>query len=123
MWNDEINPKPLDIVNEIEHSKDESKHHLSLYCKRYKFNTEINMFQKSLFIPDYINDEKFHIVTKDDIHRLDLISWKYYSTPELWWVIAEVNNINPFELEEGQVLRILPSQYLLLNLLRYTTTS
>jgi hypothetical protein len=123
MWSKDINPKPLIIVDELEHSRDESKHHLSSYCKRYKFETKINMFQKSLFVPEYVNGEKAHIVLKADINRLDLISWQYYATPELWWVIAEVNNIDPFEMFEGQLLRILPSQYLLLQVLRYTNNN
>jgi hypothetical protein len=30
--------------------------------------------------------------------RLDILSWRIYKTPVLWWVLALVNNIqNPFE--------------------------
>lgn len=42
------------------------------------------------------------------------ISYEYYGTPFLWWVIALVNEVvNPFEeLEEGDNIRILREQYL-----------
>lgn len=40
--------------------------------------------------------------------RLDLVSYDYYKTSRLWWVIAVANNIqNPFEkIEVGKILRI-----------------
>jgi len=121
MWHRDLNPKQLDEVIELEHDRDESKHHLSSFCKRYKFDTKVNMFQKTISVPSYVEGEKIHIVLDSEKHRLDYISWQYYSTPELWWTIAEVNNIDPFELTEGQVLRILPPNYLMLNYLRYSS--
>ena len=40
-------------------------------------------------------------------NRLDLISYKFYNTPFLWWVIAIMNNIeNPLDVQAGIVLRI-----------------
>lgn len=42
-------------------------------------------------------------------NRLDLISYKFYNTPFLWWAIAIMNHIdNPFFVESGVVLRIPP---------------
>ena len=40
--------------------------------------------------------------------RLDLISQNFYGTPELWWVIAIVNNIHDpiVGAEVGQTIRI-----------------
>lgn len=39
-----------------------------------------------------------HVVTNDEVGRLDKISYKYYRNPLLWWVIAKANNIeNPME--------------------------
>ena len=40
--------------------------------------------------------------------RLDLISQKYYGTPELWWVVALVNNIRDplVGAEVGQTIRV-----------------
>lgn len=44
----------------------------------------------------------------------DNISYKYYQTPDLWWVIAIINGVvNPFEeLEVGEVVRVLKEEYL-----------
>lgn len=41
-------------------------------------------------------NDNFHKVTLADENRLDIISFRYYNTPDLWWVIALANNIaNP----------------------------
>jgi hypothetical protein len=44
----------------------------------------------------------------------DDISWKIYGTPNLWWVIALMNNIvNPFEeLEVGSNIKVLKPDFL-----------
>ncbi len=59
-------------------------------------------------------DDSVHVVTSADIGRLDLIAYKFYGTPNLWWVIAHVNDIrNPLAntreeggMEVGKPLRI-----------------
>ena len=35
----------------------------------------------------------YYAVQGSDIGRLDLISYRFYRTPNYWWVIALVNNI------------------------------
>lgn len=53
------------------------------------------------------SNDSFHIVTAADANRLDLISFHYYKTPLLWWVIAEASDIiDPFNVPIGTVLRI-----------------
>ena len=53
------------------------------------------------------SSDLFFQVTDATNKRLDLIAWKYYKDVNLWWVIAEINNIsNPFEVKTGAVLRI-----------------
>jgi hypothetical protein len=44
----------------------------------------------------------------------DNISFEYYGTPNLWWLVALMNNvINPFEeLEVGSHIKILKNKYL-----------
>jgi len=44
----------------------------------------------------------------------DDISYNIYGTPQLWWVIALINNIvNPFEeLEEGDNIKVLRESYI-----------
>ena len=58
-------------------------------------------------IPNSPNDI-YHTVTQADAGRLDLISYEYYKTPELKWVIASVNGIffPAEEIVENLVLRI-----------------
>lgn len=52
-------------------------------------------------------EDSFHCVQSGEENRLDLISYRYYNTPLLYWVIAEANGIfNPTKIEAGVVLRI-----------------
>lgn len=50
----------------------------------------------------------FVTIGQDLLGRPDLISYKAYGTPDLWWVIFEFNNISDplFGLKIGQRLRI-----------------
>ena len=50
----------------------------------------------------------YHTVKPEDARRIDLISYRYYRTPELWWVIAAANLIffPAEELVEGLVIRV-----------------
>lgn len=52
--------------------------------------------------------DTFVAVTSEDILRPDLISYKAYGQPDLWWAILEYNNIQDplFELKESQILKI-----------------
>ena len=62
----------------------------------------------------------YHLVTLADVNRLDLVSYQYYKTPLLWWIIAEASEINdPFNVPLGTVLRVpqLSQIYQLINTL------
>ena len=53
------------------------------------------------------SSDSYYVVTKKDEQRLDLISFNYYKTPLLWWVIAEASGItDPFDVPIGTVLKI-----------------
>lgn len=53
------------------------------------------------------SEDTYHIVTLKDTNRLDLISFQYYRTPLLWWVIAEASNItDPFNVPVNSVVRV-----------------
>lgn len=53
--------------------------------------------------------DTLYVVEPGNENRLDLISYKFYNTPWLWWAIATINHIdNPFFVESGVVLRIPP---------------
>lgn len=57
-------------------------------------------------------------VTQPVEHRLDLLAYQFYGTPDLWWVIAEINQLlDPFtEVVVGKELR-LPQRERLFNAL------
>lgn len=51
--------------------------------------------------------DTYFIVDTDHENRLDLVSYKFYGTPLLWWVIAEASDIfNPLIVPVGTVLRV-----------------
>lgn len=52
--------------------------------------------------------DTYHVITSVDESRIDLVAYRYYKTPELWWVIAEANGIQfpADELSEGTILRV-----------------
>lgn len=75
---------------------------------RYYYNLLQTVVIPSNLPPGYYDD--YNIVYGD---TWPYISYKVYSTPNLWWVIASTNNIlNPVEqLVPGTQLRILKPQY------------
>lgn len=51
--------------------------------------------------------ESTYIVGVETENRLDLVSYRCYSTPKYWWVIALANYIiDPFDVPYGSTLRI-----------------
>ena len=68
--------------------------------QRYLKSPKKRVFRKS-------RRDKIYVVEPDFEDRIDMVSFKFYNTPHLWWVIAEMNGIrNPMRLEVGVVLRI-----------------
>lgn len=50
----------------------------------------------------------YHIITPGEAGRLDLIAYRYYGSPALWWVLAEANGL-AFPMVDacsGLVLRV-----------------
>lgn len=111
------------MYTKVNNSTFANKHHMASNSILYNIDGAgvLPMFTKTFNnIPDYIQGEQSHIVRDTERYRLDNISYKYYGTPELLWVIMSVNNItNPFTIEANTVLRILPKAYIEYNLLRY----
>uniref|UniRef100_A0A6M3K7I7 Putative baseplate n=1 Tax=viral metagenome TaxID=1070528 RepID=A0A6M3K7I7_9ZZZZ len=56
----------------------------------------------------------YDLYSVDNDDWWDNISYKFYGNPNLWWLVAIMNNtVNPFEeLEEGTEIKILRKQYL-----------
>lgn len=79
------------------------------------FETSDNTYFLNLFrnftIIDTIKENNifFDIYIAEENDWWDNISYKYYDTERLWWLVCEMNNIvNPFEeLVEGQQIKIL----------------
>lgn len=61
------------------------------------------------------NTDVFYTIKEGD--RPDLISYKYYNTPDLWWAILQANNIRFWgDVKAGDVIRI-PNYNTLVNLI------
>ena len=50
------------------------------------------------------NSDVLLIATHGD--KCDAISQQYYGTPDFWWFIASVNNLNSNNIEAGTQLRV-----------------
>lgn len=126
--NHDLDPPEVVYGVKKERNYNDCLHHMAANSMLYDFANigVIPLFIKTFvdIIPSYIDGEISHIVTEKEINRMDLISWKYYKTPELFWIILAVNDIlNPFEISEGTVLRILPKDFIEYHLIRYLSTS
>lgn len=54
-----------------------------------------------------ISSDHYYVVESKYKNRLDLVSYKFYGNPLLYWVIAEASNINnPLDIPTGTLLRI-----------------
>ena len=65
---------------------------------RKKWNTTI--YDK---VPER-NDDIF--VQTHDGDRFDLLAFKYYGNPAMWWYIAKANNKSFMNIEPGTIIRI-----------------
>jgi hypothetical protein len=56
---------------------------------------------------EVLKNDSYHVVTSGEENKLDLIAYNYYNNEDLWWVIAEANDItDPFNVPASTVLRI-----------------
>lgn len=70
-----------------------------------KFNEGDFNLVRIPFIYNPSDNDKVHYISEGD--RLDTIAYKYYGKSDLWYIIADANEIiNPFELEIGTQLII-----------------
>jgi hypothetical protein len=61
-------------------------------------------------------DDRFHLVTDGD--RVDLLAYRYFGDPTLWWIICDVNDIGfPLDLPVGITLRIPSLERVMLDVL------
>lgn len=73
----------------------------------------LNIFKSYSITDDFTASVYFDYYEIQFNDWLDNISYDFYETPNLWWIIAIINNIvNPFEeLEIGNRLKILKQDY------------
>jgi hypothetical protein len=113
--------KPV-VVPRISHNTDDSMTHMNRSMKLYQFESnKIPIFWQNFFdlLPNNILSEHSHLVTSNETDRVDNISYQEYNNPELWWLICYINNIDPENISDKDVLRVLPFDYLVNNYLRY----
>jgi|694.fasta_scaffold24339_8 hypothetical protein len=78
---------------------DVSKIQINSNKKRVYASTLYPLIEKSY--------EDIYILSNDS-DRLDLLAYKYYGNPKLWWIIAQANNLGKgsFNVPPGIQLRI-----------------
>ena len=92
-----------DILMAVVASKDSASRffNLSLVPFRGRFVPDISEYRDLL---SSIQDDSVVVIRPN---RLDIIAESVYNDPQLFWVIAVVNNIaDPFDVPEGTVLRL-----------------
>ena len=79
---------------------------------RYEYTKNKKVNKKSVFKPIIypkipLRDDDIYIFSRES-EKLEHISYRFYGTPEYWWVIAKANNISKGSifLEPGKQLRI-----------------
>lgn len=94
------NTSYLNLFNILQNLED--KNYFFNIWKGYEVNEEI-----------YVNTY-YEMYKVEDGDYWDSISYKYYQTPYLWWILVIVNGVNnPFEyLEDGKEIFILKKEYL-----------
>lgn len=83
-------------------------------CRYSPYRTIINIDTSTTYLESpneykYVKNanEIYHIVEPTEEGRLDMISTIYYGMPDLYWVIANANNIiDPLTVISGTVLLI-----------------
>lgn len=72
--------------------------------------TDGTVFFDTPDFPDFPTNDKDKYITIDEsyVGRLDLVAFDKYKDPELWWVLALVNNLDqvPTQVTLGLVLRV-----------------
>ena len=77
-----------------------------------RYRTVRNIVDKKLVrigtanLPDHEDSNSDILLISTEGDRCDLLSQEYYGTPDFWWFIANVNNLNKMNLEPGTRLRI-----------------
>ncbi len=62
-------------------------------------------------VPESVDDIYYQVKNVD---RIDLLSTTFYGDPNLWWVIAQANDMEilPTDLQPGSIIRVPSPTYL-----------
>lgn len=84
-------------------------------AKRYSFTgkrkdkeTQNRIYDSTLYPRIDARNTDIVVMVKAGTRRLDLLAWKYYKSPTLWWVISQANNLpgDTMFVESGKKIRI-----------------
>ena len=86
----------------------------------YQFNTDNNdtyvfyNILSKIVIPSNLDDNIYEYYIIESEMPLTSLSYKFYKTQHLWWLIMAINNLkNPIKLiKSGSTIKILKSDYL-----------
>tara|TARA_B100000287_G_scaffold270973_1_gene255157 strand:- start:1048 stop:1359 length:312 start_codon:yes stop_codon:yes gene_type:complete len=55
--------------------------------------TKNRVYESTLYPQINPNNSDIVTIVKVGAQRLDILSYRYYGTPDLWWVISQANNL------------------------------
>ena len=70
-----------------------------------KSNNSVLSFETTYYSKIPERNDDLHVITQEG-DRLDNLAFQYYKNPNLWWYIAQANNISSMNVEPGIQLRI-----------------
>ena len=56
--------------------------------------TKNRVYTSTLYPQIYPSNTDIVTVVKVGAQRLDILSYRYYGTPDLWWIISQANNLS-----------------------------
>lgn len=75
--------------------------------KRYADFLDVSMPNENVKDFTILHRDTDVFIPYHEADRLDLISDRYYGSPEYWWVILSANDYQlEFDIEAGEILRI-----------------
>lgn len=92
-----------------------SRLRLANILKDHEDEQFMNFFRSFTLVGDVKESVTFYHTHNAEVEEWwDNISFKYYGTPDLWWLVCFMNDtVNPYEdIDEGQQIKVLKETYL-----------
>ena len=102
----ELTNKRLPITSRLRLANILSDHEDEKFMNFFKSFTIVGSVKESVTF--------YHTHNAEPSEWWDNISYKYYNTPDLWWLVCFMNEtVNPYEdIDEGQQIKVLKETYL-----------